>query len=104
MLCRNSGIKDIIIDPGFGFGKTLEHNYQLLKGMDVIQHLELPILAGLSRKSMLYKLLETDADDCLVPTAVANVLSLQQGAAILRVHDVKEAAQTIKMLSYYNDI
>ena len=102
--CESAGIKDIILDPGFGFGKTLEHNYQLLKGMHHFQMLTYPVLAGLSRKSMIYKLLETSADEALNGTAVLNTLALAQKAAILRVHDVKEAMETIQLFSYYQTI
>lgn len=91
------GIKDYIIDVGFGFGKTIEQNYELLKGLHQFQILKTPILAGLSRKSMIYKLLETTPDDALLGTAILNFVALQQGASILRVHDVKEAVDCIKL-------
>jgi dihydropteroate synthase len=94
-LMRGKGINDIIIDPGFGFGKTLEQNYQLIMGMDVFQMLEVPILVGLSRKSMIYKLLNSDPEQALTGTTVLNLVALQKGASILRVHDVKEASETI---------
>lgn len=95
--CREAGITDIIIDPGFGFGKTIEQNYQLLADLDYFQNLDCPILAGLSRKSMLYKLLDTDAENSLNATTAANTIALQKRANILRVHDVKEAVECVKI-------
>ncbi len=95
--CREAGIKDVIIDLGFGFGKTIEHNYELLKNLDYFQHLDCPILAGLSRKSMLYKPLNIEAQDALNATTAAHMIALQKGANILRVHDVKEAMECIKV-------
>lgn len=100
--CRQLGIRDVIIDPGFGFGKTQAHNYQLLKNLHTLQILETPILAGLSRKSMIYKLLGGNAAEALNGTTIANTLALQQGATILRVHDVKEAVEAVKIVSYLN--
>lgn len=94
---RSYGLHDVIVDPGFGFGKTLEQNYQLLAKMHVFQILEVPILAGVSRKSMLYKLLETNAEGALNATTAAHVIALQQGARLLRVHDVKAACDAIKV-------
>lgn len=91
------GINDFIIDPGFGFSKTLEQNYEVLQKMKLFQMLELPILVGFSRKSMLFKLLETSADQVLNATTVVNTLALTQGANILRVHDVKEAKECVKI-------
>lgn len=102
--CRAIGIKDVILDPGFGFGKTVTHNYQLLKGMHVLHTFDVPVLAGVSRKSMLYKLLETTPEESLNATTIANLLSLQQGAAILRVHDVKEAMEAIKLHTFYANL
>lgn len=92
---RFLGVNDVVIDPGFGFAKSLEQNYQLLNKMNYFKELNVPILAGLSRKSMLYNLLEIDAAEALNATTVANMLALVGGASILRVHDVKEAMQTI---------
>ena len=92
---RQLGVNDLIIDPGFGFSKTLDQNYELLQKMELFSTLRLPILAGLSRKSMLYKLLETNASNALNATTVANSIALSKGAGILRVHDVKEARETI---------
>lgn len=94
---RKHGVKDIIIDPGFGFGKTIEHNYELLRSLHVFQILDLPVLAGISRKSMVYKLLGTDPDHALNGTTALHMIALQQGAKILRVHDVKEAVEVIKI-------
>jgi dihydropteroate synthase len=94
---RNKGVKDIIIDPGFGFGKTLDHNYQLLLGLDVFEMLEVPVLVGLSRKSMIYKLLKTSPTEALTGTTVLNLIALQKGASILRVHDIVETKQTISI-------
>lgn len=102
--CYAMGIKDVILDPGFGFGKTVMHNYQLLKGMHVLHQFDVPVLAGVSRKSMLYKLLESTPEESLNATTIANLLSLQQGAAILRVHDVKEAMEAIKIHTYYTNL
>lgn len=92
---RQLGVNDLIIDPGFGFSKTLDQNYELLQKMQLFNTLGLPLLAGLSRKSMLYKLLDTDASNTLNATSVANSIALSKGAGILRVHDVKEAKETI---------
>ena len=97
-LCKQAGIKDIIIDPGFGFGKTIEHNYQLLKSLNAFQMFDNPILVGVSRKGMIYKPLNISADEALNGTTVLNTIALQQGAQILRVHDVKEAKQAIDLL------
>lgn len=102
--CTVAGIKDIILDPGFGFGKTMAHNYQLLKGMKALQVTGKAVLAGLSRKSMIYKLLGTGAEAALNGTTALHMLALQQGAALLRVHDVKEAAECIKIFRYYQTI
>ena len=95
---RVEKVNDIIIDLGFGFGKTMAHNYELLKNMELFQQLELPILTGVSRKSMLYKLLDSSADNALNATSIANTLALQKGSNILRVHDVKEAVECIKIV------
>lgn len=94
---REFGISDIIIDPGFGFSKTLEQNYEVLQKLDLLQMLELPILAGVSRKSMIYKALEVTASQAGNGTTVLNTLALAKGANVLRVHDVKEAAETVKL-------
>ena len=89
----------IIIDPGFGFAKTLEQNYELFRQMDNLQVIGLPMLVGISRKSMIYKLLDTTPEAALNGTTVLNTLALQKGAAILRVHDVREAVECIKILT-----
>jgi dihydropteroate synthase len=97
---KELGVKDIIIDPGFGFGKTLAHNFKILKNLNYFCNLELPILAGISRKSMIYKVIETNANFALNGTTVANTIALLNGASILRVHDVKEAKEAIKIVDY----
>ncbi len=91
------GVEDIIIDPGFGFGKNLDHNYELLNRLDSFKVFQLPVLAGLSRKSMIWKALEINPENALNGTTVANTLALMGGADILRVHDVKEAVEVIKI-------
>ena len=96
------GFHDVILDPGFGFGKTIDQNFELLKKMHVFKMIDLPILAGLSRKSMLYKTLDIEAKDALNATSVVNYEALNQGARILRVHDVKEAVETIKIWKCVN--
>lgn len=90
-------INDVILDVGFGFGKTIEHNFQLLKDLELFQTLNSPILAGLSRKSMLYKTLDISAQEALNATTSANTIALLNGANILRVHDVKEAVECVKI-------
>ena len=94
MRLRKCGVNDIIIDPGFGFGKTLDHNYQLLAHLNVFRSLELPILTGLSRKSMISRFLNTGPENALNGTTALNMFALAQGSNILRVHDVKEAVET----------
>lgn len=96
---RSYNIKDIIIDPGFGFSKTLDQNYELMQKMELFSILELPLLVGISRKSMIYKLLGTTPKEALNGTTVLNTISLQKGAKILRVHDVKEAFETLQILN-----
>ena len=96
---RSFGISDIIIDPGFGFAKTLEQNYEVLHKMELFSMLELPLLAGISRKSMIYKVLESSPQEALNGTSVLNTIALQKGAKILRVHDVNEAVECIKLVS-----
>ncbi|CAG5084475.1 Dihydropteroate synthase [Parvicella tangerina] len=90
-----SGVKDIILDVGFGFAKTIEHNYQLLGNLQHFDFLKLPMLAGISRKSMLYKPLNTSTEQALNATTAANMIALQNGANLLRVHDVKEAMECV---------
>lgn len=94
---RDLGAKDLIIDPGFGFGKNLEHNYELLDKLDEFQIFELPLLVGVSRKSMIYKLLGGGPEDALNGTTVINTLALDRGADILRVHDVKAATEAVQI-------
>ena len=98
---RNAGINDIIIDPGFGFGKTVDHNYELLGKLGILQMLELPILVGISRKSMICRVLDVKPEEALNGTTALHMLALQQGASILRVHDVKEAKETIDLYLRY---
>jgi dihydropteroate synthase len=95
---RDLGQKDIVLDPGFGFGKTLEENYAVMQQLQQLQLLELPVLAGVSRKSMIYKLLDTTPEAALNGTTVLNTLALERGASILRVHDVREAVECIRIL------
>ncbi len=95
------GINDLIIDPGFGFGKTVDHNYQILKYLDDFKIFELPILVGLSRKSMINKILDISSEEALNGTTVLNTLALINGANILRVHDVKEAKESIKLTNTF---
>ena len=94
---RDLGQKDIILDPGFGFGKTLDENYSLMKNMDRLQALQLPLLVGISRKSMIYKLLGGSPDESLNGTTVLNTLALERGAVILRVHDVVPAVECCRI-------
>ena len=93
-----AGVKDVIIDPGFGFGKTLEHNYELLNRLDSFKVFQLPLLVGVSRKSMIFKLLGTKPEEALNGTSVMNTLALMGGADILRVHDVREAVEAIRIM------
>ena len=97
---QQKGLSKIIIDPGFGFGKTLEHNYQLINNLEELHTLELPLLVGISRKSMVYKVLETDAKNSLNGTTAIHALCLSKGASILRVHDVKEAVECVKLINF----
>jgi dihydropteroate synthase len=99
---RDFGQKDIILDPGFGFGKTLEENYAVRREMEQLQVMELPVLAGVSRKSMIYRFLGTSPDEALNGTTVLNTIALQKGAAILRVHDVREAVECVKIVQQIN--
>jgi len=102
--CRAAGINDVILDPGFGFGKTIAHNYTLLRGLNLFHILECPLLVGVSRKSMIYRLLNTTPEAALNGTTVIHTLALQQGAHLLRVHDVKEAVETVKLLQYMHSL
>ncbi len=100
--CRALGIRDFIVDPGFGFAKTLDDNYKLLAQLSSLRFLEVPIMAGVSRKSMIYKFLETTPEYALNGTTALHMLALAQGATILRVHDVKEARECVKLWQKYN--
>lgn len=95
---RAEGCKDIILDPGFGFGKTIEENFKLLEEMDKLQALELPLLVGVSRKRMIHQTLSVTVDEALNGTTIINTAALLKGASILRVHDVKEAVQAVKLV------
>ena len=97
-ILRAMGVNDVILDPGFGFGKTLEQNYELIAHLNEFQILERPLLVGVSRKSMIYKLLETTPQEALNGTVVLDTIALMKGANILRVHDVREAVETVKIL------
>ncbi|HTO15370.1 MAG TPA: dihydropteroate synthase [Edaphocola sp.] len=101
ILAQALGIKDVAIDLGFGFGKTLEQNYVLLRNLEVFEMLKVPILVGISRKSMIYKHLGIDPDDALNGTTALHMLALERGANILRVHDVKEAVQAKKIYEIF---
>ena len=94
---QDAGVKDIILDPGFGFGKTVEHNYQILHNLDELHLFHLPLLAGFSRKSMIWRVLNITPEEALNGTTVLNTISLLKGAHILRVHDVKECVEVIKL-------
>ena len=99
---RDLGQKDIILDPGFGFGKTMEENYALLGEMDKMRVMELPLLAGISRKRMIHQVLGITPDESLNGTTVLNTIALMKGASILRVHDVREAVQAVKLFNHLN--
>lgn len=94
---RDLGVKDIILDPGFGFGKSLQHNYELLNKMHIFKILDLPVLAGISRKGMIHRLLQITPQEALNGTTALHMVCLQQGASILRAHDVKEAVEVIRL-------
>ena len=95
---RDLGVKDIVLDPGFGFGKTLEHNYRLMAHLEEFRLFELPLLVGVSRKSMIYRLLDVTPQEALNGTTVLNTLALMKGADILRVHDVRQAVEAVKLV------
>ncbi len=99
--CRKAGIHDVIIDPGFGFAKNIQQNFFILKHLEIFKILDKPILAGISRKSMIYKSLNISPADALNGTTTLNILALQNGADILRVHDVKEAVEAVKLWQLY---
>lgn len=96
---RTLGINDLIVDPGFGFAKTLEQNYEVMQKLELFQMLELPLLIGISRKSMIYKTLDINAETALNGTTVLNTIALSKGAKILRVHDVKEAVESVRLFN-----
>ena len=100
---RSLGINDLIIDPGFGFAKTLEQNYEVLQKLELFEMLELPLLVGFSRKSMIYKTLHSTAEEALNGTSVLNTIALTKGAKILRVHDVKEAMECVTLFNKLNN-
>lgn len=102
--CERAGVKQIILDPGFGFGKTVEHNFRLLNALDVYVKMGYPVLAGLSRKSMLTRLLGVGKNEALNGTSILNTIALQKGAKILRVHDVKEAMECVRIFDYLSSI
>lgn len=95
---RDLGQKDIILDPGYGFAKTIEHNYELLAHQEMLHVFELPLLVGISRKSMIFRLLGSSPEESLNGTSVLNTIALQKGASILRVHDVKECVEVVKIV------
>lgn len=97
-MLRTMGQKDIVLDPGFGFGKTLDDNYQVMNQLERMKMTQLPILVGISRKSMIYRLLDTTPEEALNGTTALNTLALMKGADILRVHDVREAVETVKIV------
>ncbi|UAB84192.1 dihydropteroate synthase [Zunongwangia sp. SCSIO 43204] len=99
---RSLGINDLILDPGFGFAKTTEQNFELLKKSDLFANFNLPVLIGISRKTMIHKTLNIDPTEALNGSTVLNTLALTKGASILRVHDVKEAIETIKLVSHFS--
>jgi len=103
-LARNFGINDLIIDPGFGFAKTLDQNYEVLQKLEMFNILELPLLVGISRKSMVYNKLKCTPEKALNGTTVLNTIALTKGAKILRVHDVKEAIECVDLFSKTNQI
>jgi dihydropteroate synthase len=100
--CNKAGIHDVILDPGFGFAKTIDHNFALLKNISPFKILQVPVLVGISRKSFVYKVLGVDKDDALNGTTVLNTIALMNGANILRVHDVKAAREVVKLCSRVN--
>lgn len=102
-MLRSVGVKDIILDPGFGFGKTLQQNYAIMAGLERLHELELPLLVGVSRKSMIFRLLGTTPDKSLNGTTVLNTIATAKGAAILRVHDVRECVEAIKIVEETTD-
>jgi dihydropteroate synthase len=98
LACKRAGIDSLILDPGFGFGKSLAHNYQLVKQLNRLSALGFPLLTGFSRKSMIYKLLDISPEDALNGTTVLNTFAILHGASIIRVHDVREARQAVQLI------
>mgnify|MGYP006388646031 FL=1 len=98
---KKAGIKDIVVDLGFGFGKTIQHNFELLRNLSVFKMLNCPVLLGISRKSFIYKTLNVSVEDSIHGTPALQFARLTNGASILRVHDVKEAVETIELISAY---
>ena len=101
--CRQVGVSDVIIDPGFGFGKSLNHNYELLEALPQLDLLKCPMLVGVSRKSMIQKVIGTSPEESLNGTTVINTIALLHGASILRVHDVKEAVEAVALVNQYTN-
>ena len=99
---RQLGVSDVIVDPGFGFGKNIEQNYKMLAQLDLFQALDCPVLAGISRKSMIYKLLNINPEEALSASSALHLRALQSGANMLRVHDVKEAVETVNLFKALN--
>jgi dihydropteroate synthase len=102
-MLRDLGQKDIILDPGFGFGKTLEQNYEIMNQLERLQVMDLPVLVGISRKSMIFRLLDMSPAEALNGTTALNTVALMKGASILRVHDVREAVECVKIVNMMND-
>ncbi len=100
---KKAGVKEIVLDPGFGFAKNTEQNYELMKGLNRVAQLGYPMLVGVSRKSMIYRVLETTPDNALSGTIALNWEALRQGATILRVHDTREAVETLRIFEKYNE-
>ena len=96
-MLRDHGVNDIIADPGFGFGKTLAHNYEMMQHLECFHELGMPLLVGISRKSMIYRLFGTTPQEALNGTTALNVIALQKGAQILRVHDVRQAVEAVRI-------
>jgi len=101
---KSKGVEDVIIDPGFGFGKTLEQNYQLFNNLDAFSIFEKPLLIGISRKSMVTRLFDCKVEEALNGSSILHTIALQNGANILRVHDVKPAMEAIRIVSKLKDI
>lgn len=101
--CKKAGINDIILDPGLGFGKTIEHNFEIIKKLSIFRITEKPLLIGISRKGTIYKTLNITAEDALNGTTVLNTVALINGANIIRVHDVKQAMEVVKLMAKMND-